>query len=370
MSLPAAVRADVEALAGMDRASAREGERAAAAWGAQRLAAAGATAVRTQSFRYPPGWGLTQAVHMVAASAGRLPALAALVSLQLDFSGRAQPLRRVLPAGEGANVTAHVPARGEARTTVVLVAHHDAAQTGLLWSQPFADAGTKPDGRPPMTVLTEVGMAAMAVGPRRLRPLARALLALGTFLSLEVYRGPTVPGASDNATGVAAVIELARRLAADPLPHTDVRLVLTGCEEPGMGGMAAWMREQGGRLDPATTLVLGLDTLGAGEPMVATAEGPSWAVRYRPEDLVLADQGAAAVGQSAPRRYRLGGYTDPALARIAGLPAISMLSLRGNAFNDYHLPSDTPEHVDWQSVDRCLQIAEATVRRWAAGVAS
>ncbi len=45
-----------------------------------------------------------------------------------------------------------------------------------------------------------------------------------------------------------------------------------------------------------------------------------------------------------------------------------MLSLRGNAFNDYHLPSDTPEHVDWQSVDRCLQIAEATVRRWAAGV--
>ena len=102
--------------------------------------------------------------------------------------------------------------------------------------------------------------------------------------------------------------------------------------------------------------------------MVATAEGPSWAVRYRPEDLVLADQGAAAVGQSAPRRFRLGGYTDPALARIAGLPTISMLSLRGNAFNDYHLPSDTPEHVDWQSVDRCLQIAEATVRRWAAGV--
>ncbi len=28
-----------------------------------------------------------------------------------------------------------------------------------------------------------------------------------------------------------------------------------------------------------------------------------------------------------------------------------MLSLRGNAFNDYHLPSDTPEHVDWQGED-------------------
>ena len=113
MSLPDAVRADVEALAAMERSSAREGERAAAAWGADRLAAAGATAVRTQSFRYSPGWGLAQAVHMVAAATGRLPALAALVSLQLDFSGRAQPLRRVLPAGEGANVVGLGPrARG------------------------------------------------------------------------------------------------------------------------------------------------------------------------------------------------------------------------------------------------------------------
>lgn len=132
-----------------------------------------------------------------------------------------------------------------------------------------------------------------------------------------------------------------------------------------MGGMAAWMREHGRRLDPATTLVLGLDTLGGGEPMVASAEGPLWRVRYRPEDLELADQGARAAGQPLPRRFRVGGYTDPALARIAGLPTVSLLSLRGNGFNDYHLPSDTPEHVDWDSVDKCLEIAEATVRGWA-----
>lgn len=349
----------------MDRQSARPGERAAAAWGADRLAAVGASAIRTQSFRYSPSWGLSQALHMATAATGRLPALAALASLQLDYSGRAQPLRRVLPTGEGANVFASIPAREAARTTVVLVAHHDAANTGLLWRSPWRDADARPDGRPPMTLLTELAMIARAVGPRWMRWPAWGLLALGVGLSLDVYRGATVPGASDNATGVAAVLELARRLAADPLTHTEVRLVLTGCEESGMGGMAAWMREHGKRLDPATTLVLGLDTLGAGDPMVATAEGPLWRVRFRDEDLELADRGAAAAGQPAPRRYRVGGYTDPALARIAGLPTISLLSLRGNVFNDYHLPSDTPEHVDWDSVDRCLSIAEATVREWA-----
>ena len=203
-------------------------------------------------------------------------------------------------------------------------------------------------------------MVAMAVGPRGLRLPARAVLALGTVLSLEVYRGATVPGASDNATGVAAVIELARRLAADPLARTEVRVVLTGCEEPGMGGMAAWMREHGRRLDPATTLVLGLDTLGGGRADGGQRRGAVVGVRYRPEDWCWPTAAPRAAGLSAPRRFRIGGYTDPALARIAGLPTISLLSLRGNVFNDYHLPSDTPENVDWESVDRCLRIAEAT----------
>ena len=254
MTLPAAVRADVEALAAMDRASAGEGERAAAAWGARRLTEVGAEGVRTQAFRYSPGWALAQVVPMLAATTGRLPAIAALAALELDVSGRAQPLRRVLPAGEGANVLAAVPPRETAERTVVLVAHHDAAQTGLLWRWPFADSGAGPRGRPPMTLPAEVAMVAMAVGPRWLRLPARAVLALGTALSLDVYRGATVPGASDNATGVAAVIELARRLAADPPARGSrgPRVVLTGCEEAGMGGMAAWMREHGRRLDPET----------------------------------------------------------------------------------------------------------------------
>ena len=139
------------------------------------------------------------------------------------------------------------------------------------------------------------------------------------------------------------------------------------CEESGMGGMAAWMRSDGARLDPESTLVLGLDTLGAGEPMVASGEGPLWRVDYRDEDLDLADAGGAQAGLEPPRRFRLGGWTDPVLARLAGLPAISLLSLRGNAFSDYHLPTDTPERVDWESVEACIALAEGVVGAWVEG---
>lgn len=167
-------------------------------------------------------------------------------------------------------------------------------------------------------------------------------------------------GASDNATGVAALLELARRLAAAPLPDTEIVLCSTGCEESGMGGMRAFLGRHG--FDPGRTLVLSLDTLGAGTPIVAAAEGVLRTHRYRPDDLALADAAADAAGLPRPQRWRLGGWTDPILARFRGLPALSLLSMGPGHFPHYHHPSDTPEHVDWTSVEACLALVEAIAR--------
>lgn len=392
------LRDDVETLAALDRRSASAGERAAAAWCADRLRQAGATDVQIQPYRYQHSFGHAHAIHFAGAALGRIPAALALAGFELDYSGRAQPLRRLLPKGEGANVVGRIPAtmspqsaqsgraddagqitadispesaqRGAGVRTLVLVAHHDAAHTGLMWDPRLTERGTKPDGRPPFSLLPELAMAALAIGPRWLRWPARAVLALATALALQVARGATVPGASDNATGVAAVLALVERLAADPLPGVEVIAVLPGAEESGMGGMNAWMEAEGRQLDPATTLVLGLDTLGAGEPMVVSAEGPLWKVGYGAAELDLADRGALRAGLANPRRFRLGGWTDPVLARLAGLPTLSLLSLRDNAFSDYHLPTDTPERVDWASVDACLALADGIVREWAGAFTS
>jgi hypothetical protein len=125
-----------------------------------------------------------------------------------------------------------------------------------------------------------------------------------------------------------------------------------------MGGMAAFMREHGAKLDPATTLVLGLDTLGAGTPIVCRAEGTILAHRYRDEDNGLADAGASRAGLDPPQRWRIGGWTDPVLARFAGLPTISMLSMGPGYFPNYHRLTDVPEAVDWDCARRCVAIAE------------
>ena len=369
----------------MDRGTASPGEVAAAEWGARRLAEAGAVDVRVERFRYQRSIAERNVPHLaaglVAARVGSpLLALAALVSFELDFGGRSQWLRHLVFAGEGANAIARVPAAGPPRRTLVLVAHHDTAHTGIGWKNPdLIGYGTRDRvrgllGMPPdpnvmdsPSTSVKLAFAAVALGSRfrPLRLVGSAILGVSLALALDVARSPAVPGASDNATGVAGVLALTERFAADPLPDTEVISVLTGCEESGMGGMAEWLRTDGARLDPATTLVLGLDTLGAGEPIVARAEGSIRPWRYREADLDWADRGAARAGLDPPRRVQLGGWTDPLLAVHAGLPSISVLSATGNRFTNYHQPTDTPDRVDWDSVAACITLANGISEEWA-----
>jgi Iap family predicted aminopeptidase len=63
-------------------------------------------------------------------------------------------------------------------------------------------------------------------------------------------------------------------------------------------------------------------------------------------------------------RVVLGAGTDPMAALHAGLPAVSILSWTDGGFTNYHRPTDTADRVSWESVERCVELADRTVRRW------
>jgi hypothetical protein len=149
------------------------------------------------------------------------------------------------------------------------------------------------------------------------------------------------------------------------MEDADLLVVLPGSEEAGMGGMAAFLARHADSLDPRQTFVLGSDTLGAGTPIVCTGEGAMREQRYAERDVALVEEGAAASGQPPPQRWRIGGWTDPILAVHRGLPAASLLSMGPGYLPHYHHPSDTPEHVDWESVLTCARIAAGTVAAFA-----
>ena len=352
------LRDDIASLAGIERGSASPGEKRSAQWLAGRMRQQGAHDVRLEPFRYQGTFAHAQALHfgaglIAALGRRRLLAAAALISFELEYSGRRQWLRRLLPSAEGTNVIARLPAPGERERTVVLVAHHDAARTGLMWDPRLAVLGDRAAARTgkraSLALLPELAFLGAALGLRRL---PAAILGLSVALSLDQARSPVVPGANDNASGVAGVLELVGRLARERPAGLEVVALVCGCEESGMGGMLAWLRAEGLQLDPERTLVVGLDTIGSGEPVVLEAEGGLWPVRYREEDV-------AAAERAGLRRWRLGAWTDPALAALAAIPAVSILSVRDGGFPNYHLPSDTPENVDLRCVEACVNAAQA-----------
>lgn len=368
---------DVEALSQLRRRTTTAGERESAEWVAGRLRELGAEDVRVVSFRGQSTWAWAHGAHMLAGlaaswmrgRAGRLLGALVAVSYELDVSARSQWLRQLLPGRTGYSVEARISSAVPARRTLVLVAHHDAAHTGLVW-HPIASAANRrrsarSDRAFPSHAAPLIGLAAAATGYRYLQMPARLLLAIGTLLSGQAALSPTAPGANDNATGVAAVLELARRLKERPLPGVDVVIVSPGGEEAGSVGMRAWMRGSGRSLERRSTLVVNLDAIGSGDHLVVSRrEGlTGW---FRSADVDHSQRGARVAGLPAPRVVTFPNVTDAFVARRAGLRAVSILSYDDGWIANLHLPSDTAANVGWPTVDEAIALTEGMVEAWMA----
>ena len=361
-----ALKADVGALSAIERRAATPGDHMSAEWVAGRMRELGLEDVRIEPFRCHSTWAVPYGAHaLLGLLAARLPAtlrvplaLATAVSFEADYTGRDQTLRSLLPgARAGHNVVGRI---GEGSRKLVLVGHHDAAHTGWVWDPRFLESGrnhARRTGRTPSFIgLPLLALLLVALGLRRI---GSALLGANVILGVQSALSETVPGASDNATGVAGVLELARRYVEEPLGDTEVIVLCPSGEEVGLAGMYEWLRVSKEGLTPfKNVLVVGLDTIGAGEPVVA--RGESFTGRYRDEDLALVDADV--------QRVVLGAGTDPMAARYAGLPAVSILSWTDGGFTNYHRPTDTADRVNWESVERSVALADQTIRRWHAAI--
>jgi acetylornithine deacetylase/succinyl-diaminopimelate desuccinylase-like protein len=362
------IRTDIESLAALERGSAAA-DKPHVDWLERRLRDVGAHDVRRESFRFQRRWIWRYGAHggagigaaLLGGPLGAGLAAATLASVELDVSGRSTWLARFLPGGEGANVVARIPAAAESRRTVVFIAHHDAQRAGLMWRLPRTQ---KPLALPAQAVLALIATGCL-IGSRLTRAVGAALLACMTLIGLDVARNRVVPGANDNASGVAALIALMAAFARDPLERTDVAGVFSDCEEVGLGGASAWIATHGGELDRASTLVVSLDTLGSGQPAVVGRDGALTA-NYSRETQTWADRGALRAAVEPPRRVDMVAPTDGSPARHAGLHVLSLTSCApdGTLGPHYHQPTDTPENVDHESVEQCTRLAAGIARVW------
>ncbi len=170
--------------------------------------------------------------------------------------------------------------------------------------------------------------------------------------------GKVHPGADDNASGVAALLELAQAVASGPRPLRTVLFAVTTGEEAGLVGARHLLAS----LEPGGLpyACVNLDTVGR-----------------------LADTGKlyvldAASAREWPHVFRGAGYTTGAPVAVVperldasdqvaclerGIPAVQLTT---GPTPDYHRPSDTAEKIDARGLATVAEVAHEAVSYLAA----
>ena len=257
------------------------------------------------------------------------------------------------------------------------MAHHDAARTSFLFEQApvrlvwerVPRLVERFDRWPPLMALViggplVVGLGAVT-GSRRQLMAGAALAAATAAVMADMQRSPVVPGANDNLTGVAALLELAPLVRG--LAGLRVLLVSTGAEEANQEGMLAFARRHFLDLPPERTHFLCLDTVGSPELVLIEGEGFLRMRDYPDTMKELVAEGARAQGVHVRRGLRFTFATDGLIPLRAGYPTATVGSVNEYLVpSNYHWPTDTAERVDYESVTAAVRLARGTAERLAA----
>lgn len=210
---------------------------------------------------------------------------------------------------------------------------------------------------------------------------------------------PGSPGADDDASGVAGVLELARVLKDEPLDRT-VRLVLFTFEEVGLRGSAEYVRQWrdetktgGPREHERIVAMLSLELLGYYSDAEGSQKSPFPAIKgvYEPstvgDSIVIVTTSAhqavsKAIGEAmtagAPGikvfRADFSPLPLPDLMRsdhapflLAGVPAMMLTDTANFRNPNYHKATDTIDTLDAERLTGTVEGVAAAVRTLAAG---
>jgi hypothetical protein len=297
--------------------------------------------------------------YLVYPLAGRIGAALALAlavfcigSQGLELMFRDNPIRRLLPRAGSQNVIATIPPSGEHRRDVILMGHLDTNHAGFIfrstsmiqaWRIFSAIFGFTSYAQ---LALYGIGLVTQAawIWPWVTLPAAVSAALLGVFM-MEAERAPFSKGANDNATGAGLVLTLGERLAGDPLEHSRVWLVCTGCEEVKHYGAADFYKRHRAELISPHAVVF--EMLGRDGPGYLLRESTINLFNFHasPEMVALAVSVARQHPELGAHPTQVeGGHTEMADALQAGVPAITIAGIAEDGMSIHYRGPDLYWH--------------------------
>jgi hypothetical protein len=199
------------------------------------------------------------------------------------------------------------------------------------------------------------------------------------------------PGADDNGSGVAALLELARRLSAGGF-RLELRLLFFDAEEPGLIGSGAWLMQRDEADLRRCAGLINLETMGFTDRRPGTQVMPAGTeVIFRPgdrgdfllclgnfESRALAEAVGDALALQAGESFRVetfgllpgAGWVLPDTRRSdhahfwdRGLPAVLLTDTANLRSRHYHAASDRLETLDLPFLAAATRGVETAARR-------
>jgi hypothetical protein len=362
-----------------------DAERRAANALAARLRGMGRRAEIEPFFAHPQ-YALVHLIHAVLGIAGSLLAtvqpavgfalvLIAAASTYLDLNTRLYLIRSLLFRRVSQNVVSP-GARPGAPARLILMAHYDAARTGYVFGRPLAWLNQRSDrarlllgpfrlffwlGLAPLLPILGARMAGLdATWLNAIQAVPTIVLIVACFLLIDIVLSEIVPGAYDNASGVAAVLSAADDLTTNPPPNLDVWVVLAGSEESFCEGSRAFVRSRRKELDRERTYVVNVDSVSYDRVRYETSAGAVISLQFDRELIGLCDALAAADDRfsGGPLAYPL--FDDALPAQIRKFPSITITD--GYRAPWYHRHEDTPERVNGSALATATDFVVAVSR--------
>jgi hypothetical protein len=247
--------------------------------------------------------------------------------------------------------------RGSASADELAAANYIASQLKLLKIKPAGDDGgylqtvkfmRRVRGAPTQAPTEATTTNVLGILPGRDPVLAKETILLSAHLDhlgigREVNGDKIYNGADDDASGVTAVLELAKALMSGPRPKRTVVFALFGSEE--IGGQGARFFQEHPPV-PFESLVANLEFEMIGRPDAAVPRDTLWLTGYERSNLgpALKMFGARLVADPHPEQRFFQRSDNIVLAR-KGIVAHTVSSF--GLHTDYHQPSDDLAHIDF-----------------------
>lgn len=306
--------------------------------------------------------------RLTAAIAAALSILV-LVNEVLELSFRDNLFRWIVPKGESQNVYALLPPQGEHRADLILVGHVDSQRTPLIFkNRTWVKIYDRFTFVAFATFILQAILYTLAAifgwswvwYVTILTAICALLLAA---MCIQADRTPFTAGANDNATAVGMVLTLTEELLRQPLQHTRVWAVITGCEEVQHYGMIDFYKRHLYELKSPRAVVF--EMLGCAGPAWVTREGIVVPFHSDAKMVALAEQLSAENPQWGAYAAKIsGGNSELSDAVRFGVPGITFFGLTPDGEAPYwHQVEDTFDKMNPEVMEKTWQMVFNFIRR-------